>query len=255
MEGMTPPASAPDATHSNTSPSAQPALRPVVVAAAMPALWAASFALVVTCGFALEHLHVFGGLLVTEFLLILVPALLASRFLLKHDVRQLFSLGTLQLRHVPALVAAALGVWLFAVMVGVVWGILLHAAGMPVATKKISSLLLGDGSLGACALALVVTAIVAPLCEEVLFRGVIQNGLGRAMKPVWAIAATALMFGALHFDPIRILPCAINGAAIGYAAYRYRSIWAGVIMHASGNALALSIAILQQTFATRLLHG
>lgn len=251
---MTPPATAHDATNTDAIQPDDAAPRPVVAAATMPALWACSLALVATCGFALERRSVIGGLLFTEVLLILLPALIASRFVLRQGWRQLFGLGDLRLRHIGGLVPAAIGVWLFAILVGAAWGGVLYAAGMQVRAKEVTSALIGDGSAAAMIVALFAAAVVAPVCEEVLFRGVIQKGLGRAMKPGWAIVAAALLFGAFHFDVLRFLPCAINGAAMGYATYRYRSLWAGIVVHASGNALAVGIAILQQVAASRL-HG
>jgi membrane protease YdiL (CAAX protease family) len=89
-------------------------------------------------------------------------------------------------------------------------------------------------------LAVTVLAVaIAPLLEELVFRGVVQHTLERRWGDRSAIGATALLFALVHFRPW-VLPLYIFlGLAFGYAVYATRSIWAGVVLHAANNATAM----------------
>src|SRR6185312_4097031 len=59
--------------------------------------------------------------------------------------------------------------------------------------------------------------------------------LERRLGPGWAIAITALVFALAHLQPGGIAIRAAGGAALGYAVWTTRSIWAGVILHVAWN--------------------
>ena len=64
----------------------------------------------------------------------------------------------------------------------------------------------------------------APLAEELVFRGVIQSRLERAM-PVWiAIVLQAVLFGFIHGTPVQIGYAFLMGLLFGYIRYRTGSI-------------------------------
>lgn len=77
--------------------------------------------------------------------------------------------------------------------------------------------------------------VVAPLTEEFFFRGRIQRALERWDGPVWAIAATSMLFAWIHFDPAGVPNRFVGGCVLGFAVYATRSIWSGVILHAGWN--------------------
>lgn len=60
----------------------------------------------------------------------------------------------------------------------------------------------------------------APVAEELVFRGVIQSRLERAM-PVWiAIVLQAVLFGFIHGTPVQIGYAFLMGLLFGYIRYR-----------------------------------
>ncbi len=103
----------------------------------------------------------------------------------------------------------------------------------------------------------VVAVALAPLMEEFLFRGWVQGRLERAFAgrgapgryvgharvrrapvgraPWAAIGVTALIFAAVHAQSFGFLPRLGFAVAAGYAAWRTRSIWASVALHAMYN--------------------
>lgn len=82
----------------------------------------------------------------------------------------------------------------------------------------------------------------APVIEEVFFRGRIQRMLERQMGPAPAIAVTAAVFALSHFHLSGVPDFFASGVVLGVAVFATRSVWAGVVMHATWNAVALAIS-------------
>ena len=99
-------------------------------------------------------------------------------------------------------------------------------------------------------------ALFPAICEEVVFRGVLQYSLQRHGTPRIAILLTGVVFGLFHMDPIRIPVAAMTGIALCYALYRSRSILVPMLMHFANNAVSavLSAAVgdLEETSAEAL---
>jgi membrane protease YdiL (CAAX protease family) len=89
-------------------------------------------------------------------------------------------------------------------------------------------------------LAITVLAVgMAPLLEELVFRGLIQGAAERRWGGAAGIFAAALLFAVVHFRPW-VLPLHVFlGLSFGYAVYATRSVLAGVILHAANNAAAM----------------
>lgn len=82
--------------------------------------------------------------------------------------------------------------------------------------------------------------LIAPLLEEILFRGLILEGLLRRMSPARAIGLSALAFGLFHLHPIHIVAAGAMGLALGYIYYRTRALWLVILLHAINNLAAWS---------------
>jgi uncharacterized protein len=91
------------------------------------------------------------------------------------------------------------------------------------------------------ALALLGVAVVAPLVEEVLFRGVVFGWMrGRVALPV-AVLGSAAVFAAAHvlYRQWTLLPPIFAIGCVLALLYNYsRSLWPGIAVHASINTVA-----------------
>ena len=89
-------------------------------------------------------------------------------------------------------------------------------------------------------------AVLAPLTEELLFRGTLLRSLLRKMTPENAVLVTAIVFGLVHAlgDPsvgtIIALPAIILlGICSGYQAVRTGNLSRSILMHMGFNALSV----------------
>lgn len=80
--------------------------------------------------------------------------------------------------------------------------------------------------------------ISAPLLEELLFRGVILDGLLRRENASKAIFISALIFGLIHFIPWQAGPALLMGLFLGWLYWRTRSLILCIALHAVNNFTA-----------------
>ncbi len=91
-------------------------------------------------------------------------------------------------------------------------------------------------------------AVLVPVCEEIIFRGLILNLLRRATPAVIAVTISSLLFTVVHVDPFyfstgRLYYIFGIGAIYAVSVLCTRSIWPAVTAHAINNALASSDTI------------
>jgi membrane protease YdiL (CAAX protease family) len=90
---------------------------------------------------------------------------------------------------------------------------------------------------------IVVMAITPAICEELLFRGVIQNQLEKWFKNAHiAVWVAAIIFSAIHFQFYGFFPRMILGAALGYLLVYGKSLWLPIVAHALNNFMAVVVA-------------
>lgn len=85
-------------------------------------------------------------------------------------------------------------------------------------------------ALGTWALGLTGAAWLAPLVEELYFRGFLLPRMPGS--PNWAAAANAFLFSAYHFwSPWQVLIRTVSIAPMNYVVQKNRSIWISVVTH------------------------
>jgi len=86
-------------------------------------------------------------------------------------------------------------------------------------------------------------ALVAPICEEVFFRGFLLPGIASSM-PIWsAVIVSSLLFGLAHADLGSLAPLIAIGLLLGVVRWKTRSLWPPIFLHTLNNTAAL-IALL-----------
>ena len=86
--------------------------------------------------------------------------------------------------------------------------------------------------------------VVAPIVEELFFRGFVYAGL--AQRYSWRKAAliSSALFALIHLQPLAFVPIFVLGYIFAYLYQRSGSIWPAVLMHVTTNALGLGAAYL-----------
>ncbi|NLO89132.1 MAG: CPBP family intramembrane metalloprotease [Clostridia bacterium] len=91
-------------------------------------------------------------------------------------------------------------------------------------------------------------SFLAPLGEEVFFRGFAYPALRKRFGVVAGIVITALFFAALHFDAVRFIPIALGGIGLTWLYENTGSIITPIIAHSLWNTLMLVLLLVLSVY-------
>lgn len=142
----------------------------------------------------------------------------------------------------PLFLVATWGAILLPVML--VWSILLSALGVELLEQEPITKFrefVEAREFSQVAMLLVNAVIVAPIVEEVVFRGAVLGGLLSRWGALPALLVSSLVFGLVHCNMNAFLPLTVLGGVMGYVYLRTASLYPAVIYHALFNLTNLSL--------------
>lgn len=89
--------------------------------------------------------------------------------------------------------------------------------------------------------AFILAVIAAPILEELIFRGIILDGLLKNYSLLKSILISSLLFGLVHLNPWQFITGFILGIFSGWVYYKTRSLLPSIIMHAAVNLFGFSM--------------
>lgn len=90
-------------------------------------------------------------------------------------------------------------------------------------------------------------AVVAPIVEEFIFRGLIMNRLSRVMPGWLAVVLSAAVFGVCHGHPVWFAYAFALGGFFGFIDLRTGSIWPSILGHVAFNAIGQIVTFVPET--------
>jgi membrane protease YdiL (CAAX protease family) len=90
--------------------------------------------------------------------------------------------------------------------------------------------------------ALVMTCLMAPVLEEMLFRGIILRSFLKRYPPGVAIVHSAAVFGLAHLNVYQFFGAMLLGGFTGWLYERTRSLWPGIALHVGYNVAVTWLA-------------
>ncbi len=119
-----------------------------------------------------------------------------------------------------------------------VWA--LDALGLPADTQAAEqALLVVDPWLAVLAI-----VVLAPIAEELFFRGVVFNAWLREGGPRYAVIGSAVLFAVIHVSLVAIVPIFLLGLALAWVYRRTANLLAPIVMHATVNGISVALALL-----------
>ncbi len=154
-------------------------------------------------------------------------------------VSSLGSIGFWPIAPVVPWVLAAVGVAAGMRVFEMVYEALLRAGGVALSGQNLDmTRILPPGVFGT-AFTVVLLVVIAPIAEEVVFRGVLLSAFRARWGDVAGITVSAAIFSAVHLNPYSFLPLFVLGASMGALFVKSRSLWTAVIAHAAFNGLGV----------------
>ncbi|MBR5028313.1 MAG: CPBP family intramembrane metalloprotease [Bacteroidales bacterium] len=185
---------------------------------------------------------------ITQILTFLVPALVFA-WLFNGNANTFFQTSFKKWQFAPALLAILLIITSIP-MIDLLsnWNTGLH---LPQSLKSVEDTLRASGEKsdvlvksfmalpgwGYFLLNLLIMAVIPAVCEEFVFRGVVQKTMAEWLRnPHVAIIIVAAIFSITHFDLFLFVPRFVLGIFLGYIYYYTKTIWASTLAHFANNA-------------------
>lgn len=193
--------------------------------------------ILLTLGSYVQNQSIYLGLLITEFVIILIPTLFYLK-MRQYSLKRVLRLNKISIKQavlIPIIVIFSypIGVFLNYIML-----IILNYFG------KVSANAVPIPESGQeMIIGLIVIALSAGICEEIMFRGFVMKAYER-QGVAKSIVYSAILFGLFHFNVQNLLGPIYLGILFGYIVYKTDSIFSSIIAHATNNAFALILGML-----------
>jgi len=109
--------------------------------------------------------------------------------------------------------------------------------GPPEELQPIMQTLIGENSAGNKFLLVFMIAVLAPLSEEIFYRGFLFGALRKYLGAFWGIICGGFIFGLIHFQLDYLLLLSVTGMALCWLYEKYRNIWVNILAHAVFNGV------------------
>jgi membrane protease YdiL (CAAX protease family) len=129
-----------------------------------------------------------------------------------------------------------LGGFMLIIMV-LLMGIVLKYFQPDLPPQSIEEMLRSAGRLPDFILIMIAGVVLAPIAEEIFYRGMIYPLFRKYLGTTWGAVGAGILFGLAHWDLWRALPLAIGGAALCYIYEKSNSILVSMIAHGVWNGL------------------
>jgi membrane protease YdiL (CAAX protease family) len=80
--------------------------------------------------------------------------------------------------------------------------------------------------------------IIAPIAEEIVFRGYLYKAFRDRFKPSYAIVLSAALFSAIHLELLAAAPLFVIGVVLAYVYEKTGNLMAPITLHVLNNAVA-----------------
>jgi len=90
---------------------------------------------------------------------------------------------------------------------------------------------------------IVVTAVVAPFCEEIYFRGFLYQAFKKNFGVTLGIFLSSLLFSLAHLELYSFLPILIIGWILAYVFEKTKSIFTAIFLHAAYNLILILLLL------------
>ena len=137
---------------------------------------------------------------------------------------------------------AAIPAWIGATLLGALAATVLQAIGLTEEAGPVDSFIKrGDPTV-----ILLAFLLVAPVAEEIFFRGVVYNAWLRERGPWVAVIGSAALFAAIHTSLFALVPIFALGVTLALLYRRTGSLASTMALHAGFNAISVAIALLER---------
>lgn len=110
--------------------------------------------------------------------------------------------------------------------------------------QDFAKILLMVDTPGKLFLVVIMGVVLAPIGEEIYFRGFLYPAIRKRFGVLGGIIITSVCFSALHFDLFRLIPIALGGVGLTYLYEKTANIWTNILAHGVWNGITIALFFL-----------
>lgn len=157
----------------------------------------------------------------------------------RHGRRLAESVGLRRVSPALAWFGSALGMAAVVRVLALLYSVVMISAGLKLPGWDTDPLrYFARGPLGSAMLVLIVVA-VAPVIEEIVFRGIVLTSLRERWGDTPAILVSSFVFAALHLNLFSFLPIFAVGVVLSRLFISSRSLWVSMVCHSAFNGIGV----------------
>ena len=134
----------------------------------------------------------------------------------------------------------AIPAWFVATLLGVIVEKILALFNVTPEPQTVEQVIGGANPV----IVVVAVVVVAPIAEEVFFRGVAFGAWAREYGPRRAVVMSAVLFAVIHASLAALVPIFVLGLALAVIYWRTRNLASSIALHATFNTISVVIALL-----------
>lgn len=181
-----------------------------------------------------QRIELYSGLLITEYLLILIPNILYLK-LRGYSLKKVLKLNGINARQV----LYTFIIIVFAYPIAVFLNYIVIALIGTVSTTIPTGVPI-PGSINELIIGYFIIAITPGICEEVMFRGTLQSAYSR-LGVKRGLIISSVLFGLFHFNIFNLAGPTFLGMILGLLLIKSNSLYTSILGHIFNNAIALTL--------------
>lgn len=187
-----------------------------------------------TIGSIVQVREIYSGLLITEYIIILLPNILFIK-IMGYSLKDVLRLNKVTLKQILYTFLIMIFAYPIAVFLNMIVMTILNTFSSAVPTTVPLPTSYKEYIVG-----LFVIALAPGICEEVMFRGTMMKAYDR-LGYKKSIIITAILFGLFHFNIMNFIGPAFLGIILGIIVHKSNSLFSSIIGHTINNGIALSL--------------
>jgi membrane protease YdiL (CAAX protease family) len=196
----------------------------------------------ITFGASVQEWDINKGLLITEYGIILLPVILAGKFL-GVDLKHALKLNPIKGRTVLRIMGIS-----FLILPSVAISNLIPITILSLFDKVLIPSIPTPDSPVTLMTSFFIVAVSPGICEEVLFRGLILNAYETSYNRKIGAIVAAVLFGFFHFNIQNLFGPIIIGLMAAYLMQVTNSLYAAIVLHMTNNGIAVLTDFISQVY-------
>lgn len=100
----------------------------------------------------------------------------------------------------------------------------------------------------------IITVVIAPAGEEILFRGILYTAIKQRGRPRTAVWTTAVLFALIHFSPVNLLSLLFLAVVLTALYEKTKNLLAPILLHSAFNGIMFGLIVTHPQWTEKMFN-